>query len=159
MNTTVNLQDAFSYAMWPMIALGSALILMLGFLFVLYLMRKLKKRKPKPVPVSVKPAPVAIDVLRSKYLSELAKLTKAFNEGQIELREAYQKMSSIIRNFVFEVTHIEVQNYTLDDIKAANMPSLEQLVEEYYSPEFARMSEGDFHASMERTKKVIMQWK
>lgn len=142
-----------------MIVLGSALILMFGFLFAMYLIRKLKKRKPKPAPVPVKPAPVGIDVLRSRYLAELAKLEKAFSEGQLELRDAYQKISSVIRNFVFEATGIKVQNYTLDEIKTANMPSLEALVEEYYSPEFAKMSEGDFHASMERTKKVIMQWK
>ena len=145
--------------MWPMIVLGTALFAMLALLLTLYLIRKFKHRQPKPVPVPVAPPPVAIDVLKTKYLNLLRKLEAQFSDGSIDLRTAYQKMSLIIRNFVFEATGIKVQNYTLDDIRAAKLTSLEALVEEYYSPEFARMSEGDFYASMNKTGKVIEQWK
>ena len=159
MNTTVTLQDAFSYALWPMIVLGTALFTMLGLLLTLYLIRRFKHRKPKPVPVPIAPPPVAIDVLKTKYLNLLRKLDAQFSDGSVDLRTAYQKISLIIRNFVFEATGIKVQNYTLEDIRAAKLTSLEGLVEEYYSPEFARMSEGDFRASMNKTRKVIEQWK
>ena len=159
MNTTVNMQDAFSYAKWPMIVLVSALALMFGFLLVQFIVRKLKHRKPKPAPVVVKPEPVRIDVLKSKYLAELSRLEALFSNGGIGLREAYQSISSLIRNFVFEATGIKVQNYTLDEIKLTRMPNLEALVAEYYSPEFARMSEGDFLDSMRKTRQVIEQWK
>jgi hypothetical protein len=60
--------------------------------------------------------------------------------------------------FVFEVTDIETQNYTLDEIKKLNMPGLYELIEEFYEPEFALKSVGDFDNSIEKARSVIKKW-
>lgn len=159
MNTTVSLQDAFSYALWPIIVLGSALFIIASILVGLHFYRKYKHRKPKPKPVKVVAKQVNIQALKAKYLRELEKLEHEFSTEKITLRQAYQQISVVIRRFVFEATGIKVQNYTLDEIKTAHMPSLEALVAEYYSPEFAKQSKGDFMESLGKTKKVIEQWK
>ena len=157
MNTSVGLQDAFSYAKWPMIALASVLVLFGIYLLLVFILKKINM-KEKPKPVVVKEPPKDIEMLKRKYLKDLYDLSVEFSSDRVNLRKAYQRMSAIIRNFVFEATGVKVQNYTLDDIRNAGLPRLEALVAEYYSPEFARMSEGDFSDSMMRTKKVIEQW-
>ena len=68
-------------------------------------------------------------------------------------------MSMCIRKFVHAVTGIKVQNYTLGDIGGLNMPGLYNLVSEYYSPEFARKSEGDVINSLAKTRSMIEQWR
>lgn len=38
------------------------------------------------------------------------------------------------------------------------MPELYYLVAEYYAPEFARKSDGDVRASLEKTRSLIERW-
>lgn len=63
-----------------------------------------------------------------------------------------------MRMFVFEVTDIKIQNYSLKEIKKTNIPNLYELIEEYYEPEFASKSVGDFGISIEKARRVIEKW-
>lgn len=96
--------------------------------------------------------------IKEKYIKELEKIEMDYNAKKITLRSAYQKMSRCIRKFVFDVTGIRVHNYTLEDIKALHMPILEELIKEYYAPEFSKQSSGDVTASLEKTKRAIEIW-
>ena len=58
----------------------------------------------------------------------------------------------------FAVTGKEVHTYTLEEVREADMPALEVLMEEYYKPEFAEHSAGDVIASIDKTKKAIETW-
>lgn len=60
--------------------------------------------------------------------------------------------------FVFEVTDITTQNYSLSEIKKLNIPILYELIEEYYEPEFAEQTNGDFDNSINKARRVIEQW-
>jgi len=96
--------------------------------------------------------------IKQKYIKILIDLEKKLDNNNISIREAYQKLSSAIRYFVYEVTNIKVQNYTLQDIKKLDMPILYELVEEYYVPEFSEKSIGNIKLSIEKTRKVIEKW-
>ena len=61
--------------------------------------------------------------------------------------------------FVFEVTGIKVQHYTLTEIRRVNIPQLTNLVREYYEPEFARETRADVRASIFRTRSLIESWR
>ena len=82
-----------------------------------------------------------------------------FNNKVITERVAFQRLSSLIRNFIHETTNIKVQNYTLKEIKLVNMPVLYELVSEYYDPEFAVASDGNFIKSYNKTRMVIERWR
>ena len=99
-----------------------------------------------------------IEVIKNKYLIQLDNVELNFREQSISLRECYQKISEIIRMFVFEVTDISTQNYSLSEIKKLNMPVLYELIEEYYEPEFASRSIGDFESSIAKARRVINEW-
>lgn len=150
MKTSVNLQGPFSYALWPIIVVGALLLLCIGIL----IFPKLKSLfKPRKVP-----APEKVIEIKNKFLMELSGIEVDLVNNRISTRDAYKKMSVCIRAFVFEVTGIEVLSYTLQDIQRLKMPLLEELIEEFYAPEFAAKSIGDSMASLQKTKRAIERW-
>ena len=99
-----------------------------------------------------------VPVIKEKYMKQLTAIEQKYTNKEIELRKAYQLISEAIRLFVFEVTDIKTQNYSLSEIENLNMPSLYELIKEYYKPEFASKSEGDFEVSINNARRVIEEW-
>lgn len=151
MQTSVNLQDPFSYSLYPIIIL---LVILLIYTIIIFHKPK-KNKKIKALP---KERPIDVKKIKSKYIKKLDEVEYKLENNKISTRIAYQHTSSIIRNFVHEVTRIKVQNYTLMEIKNLKMPILYELVQEYYVPEFAERSFGDIQKSIEKTRKVIEKW-
>ena len=117
-----------------------------------------KKKDIKNVKI-IQPSSKNLFDIKNKYLYNIQILIEDLNANKISERIAYQSLSRLIRNFIYEVTNIKVQYYTLEDIKKINMPILSKLVEEYYNPEFERVSKGNVLESIDKTKKVIENWK
>lgn len=153
MQVSVNLQNSFVFEIILLIIL---LIIIFGIM-IYFLMRK-NKKEPKEA-IEIKEVNLKDKrEIQKKYLKELDDLTKEVQKDKINTREAYQKLSKIIRYFVYEITNIKVQNYTLKEIKKINMPMLYELIGEYYKPEFARYFLGNINLSIEKTRKVIEKW-
>ncbi len=151
MPTSVKLQDMFSYSFIPILIL----ILCLLITTIILCLTFLNKTKNKEI-VIIKPN--NLNDIKNKYLKELDNLLLWINENKVSNRHAYQTLSKLIRNFIYEVTGIKVQNYTLSDIEKVNLPILTSLVREYYHPEFAKESLGDIISSLNKTKEVIIKW-
>ena len=73
----------------------------------------------------------------------LDEIIEKYKAGKLSDRHAYQQLSKVIRHFVFDVTGIKVQNYTLSEIKGLNIPMLYYLIDECYEPEFSKQSGGN----------------
>lgn len=160
MDTSVKLQEMLSFSKLPIYITGGLLAAVILYFLLRYLIRCNKKKKTKTVEAK-RPVVVQNRSLtdpRQTYLALLDALEKEYQQGICDVRSTYQKMSEIIRDFVFEMTGIKVQNYTLSDIRQIKMPVLEELVEEYYSPEFAERSEGDVQAALDKTRNAIRHW-
>lgn len=155
MNTKIQLQDMFSYSKSPILILGGLVALYIIVLVAMVVIRKILKNNARKKRI---PKPVNIQRSRDKYLKKLEALRSKFETGDIDIREAYQRMSAIIRDYVYAATGRSVISFTLEDVKKAEMPALQALMEEYYHPEFAKHSEGDVIASIEKTKRAIETW-
>lgn len=156
MESSVSLQDPFTYAVWPLAAAGAVVLAALIFWAVILIRKKRANAPEKPV-IRVL-SPDDRERIKRKYMAELDKIGSDFDSGRLDIRHAYQKMSMCIRRFVNEMTGIKVQNYTLQDIGPLGIPALYSLVAEYYAPEFARRSEGDVKNSLARTRSMIERW-
>lgn len=156
MQTTVNLQDPFSYSLISFIIILIPLIILL-VIGIIYTVKRVKMQNKKEVIVR-KDNIKEISKIKEKYINKLINIEKSLTECKISTRKAYQETSSVIRFFVYEITGIKVQNYTLQDIKELDMKNLYELMEEYYVPEFAEKSVGDIKSSIEKTRKVIERW-
>lgn len=153
MQITVSLQELFSYSIDPIFVL-----IILVFLFTVYFYKKRKKKVKVEIPQIKKIDVKDINEIQKRYIKKLDELQNELKEEKISIREAYQNLSEIVRYFVYEVTDIEVQNYTLKEIKKLNMPKLYNLIKEYYIPEFANISSGNAKESIAKAREVIRKW-
>ena len=150
MQVTTEIQGMFSYSL--------LLIILLIIILIIIFFRMREKKVPKIEEQVIIPPKKDINAIKKNYLIKINNLYEDFNNQKISNRKAYQLLSSLIRNFIFEVTNIKVQNYTLRDIQTLNMPQLYNLVSEYYDPEFAVISRGNIMESINKTKEVINKW-
>lgn len=157
MKTSVTLQEPFSYSLLPIIIL-SILVVSYGIYLLYSLLRKKENKTIAKNPEQHSISKMELVRIKGKYLAQLEQLRQEAYQKQITTRKTYQNMSSCIRQFVYEVTGIKVQNYTLFDIKQLHMPHLEELIQEFYHPEFAVISQGDSNAAYEKAKRVIELW-
>ena len=161
MQTSINLQNNFFY---PLILFILLIVLIIGFtVYLIYEKRKqilhfINKFEPKVKEIPEKNIK-NIPVIKNKFLKQLEEIETDYENKKIKLRIAYQKISQEIRMFVFEVTDITTQNYSLSEIKKLKMPELYNLIEEYYEPEFSSKPEGDFKNSITKARRVINEWK
>ncbi len=155
MQVSTELRPMFSYGYG---AVATVAILMAAMVVALVVLGRKRRAKPEPQQEMVVPPREDLNTIKHRYLAELQTLTNNFTARKISSRQAYQKLSRLVRNFIFEATNIRVQNYTLAEIEAVGMPALSELVREYYDPEFAVATKGDTLAAVERTREVIERW-
>lgn len=158
MQVTVELQDNYSYIPLILLVLVTAVIICLLIVWAGKEKKAEKKVKPEePVQVPVNPRSRAMD-LKRKYDRELICLEDAFDRKDLSERDAYQKLSRLVRDFAHEMTGVKVQNYTLQELRSIGMPQLTALIEECYVPEFALGNQSDVSASIKKARKVISEW-
>ncbi len=151
MQVATELSNMFSYSFLLIIIVILALICCV---FV-----KLKDKSVAPQINEPDISKKDIKEIINAYLIKIDNLVKYIQKEEISNRDAYQKLSLLVRHFVFEVTNIKVQNYSLREIEKLNMPSLYELIKEFYHPEFAVLSQGEILKSIAKTKGVIASWK
>jgi hypothetical protein len=102
---------------------------------------------------------IKLPSLKSLYIKKLEKLLHMVKNGRINNKDAYLKLSVLIREFVKKTTGINVLSYSKEEIKEMNVPALSALMEEYYPPEFAKNIDGDIVTSIRKSIEVISKWK
>lgn len=160
MPTTVELQKMFKYSLTP-IALTALALLLLTLLFILLIVLNIMRNKKAGRKNTIKSllwVKPDMDKLKQEYLARLMKIEMEFDADTTKIRPAYEKMSKLVRDFVYKSTGIEVLKYTLSEIRKTDLDELADLIEEFYAPEFDKISVGDVKASIENTRRVITKW-
>ena len=164
MHLTVDIGDPFSYSLnYIYIFLAIMVVPVIIWLLVKLLSKlikpKPKKETPEEIVSEVKKVRVKDKLkIKNKYLSMLKKLSEKYSAGKIDERKLYTELSSLVRNYVYELTDLEVHKYTLREIRKMNMPGLEQLISDYYTPEFAMESHSNPIEAIENARGVIEAW-
>ena len=164
MVTTVELQDPFEYSWWVYVIAAAILLVALALLIYVFsgIVRMLRVKRPvPPVARHIRLTPERMAKLKQQYISQVHDIMVAFTAGRIDKRDGYQKLSAVIRSFVHEVTGINVENYTVKEVKAMGIRMLDTLMEEYYVPEFAEDERGkdkDLVKSCQTAMGVIRSW-
>ena len=154
MQTSVSLQEPYSFSIVPIIVL---VIITAVLLFVLLFLKKNQKEKSEVKAIPQKNIK-NIPAIKNKHLRELEAIEYQYKSNKLELRKAYQMISENVRLFVFEVTDITTQNYSLMEIKKLNIPNLYETIAEYYEPEFSKKPSGDFINSVNKAKTIIQKF-
>ncbi len=163
MVTTVSLRGPFEYYWWVLAVAGVFLIVAV-VLFILAHMKYMAGRPKKlqnPSKLIRRPLPVNLMMIKDNYSKRLQELGDAYSNKRVGRREAYQRLSALIRGFVSEATGIDVLHYTREEIKAFGIKSLDGLMKEYYVPEFAedeKIKDRNFSISCRNALEVIRKW-
>ena len=149
MDIEKELKMPFDYS-WNIviIMLEIIVIIILGYIFYKYFWQILKNYIIKP----------DVPHLRDRYVKKLTKLYKDVENKKIDLRDAYLKLSKLIREFIEGTTGINVLTLSKSEVKKLGIKELSLLMEEYYPPEFSKYSEGNILNSIDRTLKVMKMW-
>jgi hypothetical protein len=102
--------------------------------------------------------PAGIPALRRKYLAMTDDAERRLASGEMNVRDAYRRMSYIARAFVYEGTGIHVRELTLSEIEKLGLPELEYLVRACYPPEFSPRTPENAARGFALTRKVIRTW-
>lgn len=151
MQTGVELQEPFSYSLIP-------IILLFLILFLPFIIRLFKKYFIKNNSNYVVNNYSDLNVIKLKYLNKLDELERMLDSNDITNRKAFQELSLLIRSFIKEISGLDVTTCVLSDIRKMNIPVVYELIEEYYSPEFAKISKGNIRSSISKTRGVIYRW-
>ena len=96
--------------------------------------------------------------LRVLYLRKLEKLLADVTNNRIDIREAFFRLSGIIRGFIKLASGINVLSMSKKEVHELGNREISELMEEYYPPEFSKYSRGDIIGSIERTMELIKKW-
>ncbi len=164
MVNTVELQAPFEYS-WG-VTLTAVLIGLITIGLIAYVVKKLLDLRDKPYVERprfrrVHLTPENLARMKQDYMGRVGSLLNAYNAGTLSKRDGYQRLSAIIRSFIHEVTGINVEAFTVKEVRAMGIRKLDILMEEYYVPEFAedeKALDKDFAASCNVAMGVIKSW-
>ncbi len=144
------------------VVLGAiALTAIVFFLIKVFKALRKKKEAPRPAATKIAMSPDMIYRVKNQYIGKVQALLNSYSQKKIDKREGYQQLSALIREFVHEVTGINVENFTIKEVKAFGIKKLDVLMEEYYVPEFAedeKAKDKDFAESCNKAVGVIKAW-
>lgn len=152
MKVTRDLEPPFTYS-WSTVYILIAILILVILAYVIF---RLKPFFYKKFAKAVHNA--QIPNLKRIYIHKLEKLKNDVNKGKIENREAYVKLSVIIREFIQKTTGLDILSLSRKEAQKLEMKDLGLLMDEYYPPEFSKYSKGDIINSIERTSEVIKKW-
>lgn len=158
MQTSIKLQEPFTYSVIFVVIITGFVLAMTAYLIYINIIKKKVKVEKNNLKVIPEKNIKNVPVIKNKYLEQLNSIEYKYTNNMIDLRKAYQLISESIRMFVFEITDITTQNYSLNELKRLNIPNLYDLIKEYYEPEFASKSVGDFEVSIEKSRRIIKEW-
>lgn len=167
MDSSVTLESMASYAAWPMIVLFLLLLICAATVFFLLWKEKHPAKNSAEVKAPVQTQKPNYVEVKQKYYREINALVIRHKEGK-PIRECYQELSVQLRDFVQEMTGVDVSTYTLTDVRQLKVQALTELIEKYYRPEFGtdayiqemtpEIMTEQFDSVVEETKAVIEKW-
>lgn len=154
----VELRDWMSYEpIWLASGVGLLCLLIAWHGLVLWLTRR---RRPRSLnTLRAKPLTVPdLSTLQARYLRLIDEVEAAYTERRLSTRQAHQKLSYLLRRFVYEVRGHRADTLTLADLMQTRYHQLAAAVQRYYLPEFARLEHGDTAEALRIAREVISTW-
>ncbi len=158
MQKTTELREWVSYEpIWLIVGLILLTMLVSWYCFVFFSTRH---KKPQSL-ATLKPQPYTppdLTALKQKYLQLIKEVETAHQSKEISARLVHQKLSYLLRMFVFETHGHRVDTLTLADLQKTRYEQLTKAIERYYLPEFTKVQQGDVDSALLLAREVIQQW-
>lgn len=142
---------------WMVAGISIVVLVAVWIVLVLFITRK---KQPKLLSSQRPREPVLPDIpaLQAKYLFLIIETESQYSQKILTSRQVHQKLSLLLRFFVYEAKGVRAQVFTLSDLKRAGLPSVTSAIEEYYRPEFASVKTGDVPSALITAREVVTTW-
>jgi len=137
-----------------------ALLLLVTFAWIGFIFWHTRQRVQKTVSTLAPHKIAAIDLaaLKNKYIALIDEAATEHQQNKLTARQTHQKLSLIVRFFVFEATGFPAQVMTLSDIERRNFPTLQSTIAAYYPDEFEALLKGNVTVSVTKAKDMVTTW-
>ena len=119
-------------------------------------------RHRKPVTIaSLRPqqgAVVDLVALKQKYLALISEVEVQAQQAQITPRQTHQRLSTLVRQFVFDASGFRAQIMTLSDLEKSRYPAVKEVIQKYYPGEFESIVRGDPLEACTVAKGMVQAW-
>ena len=143
-------------AIWNVIAIAIVVGAILLIVVIIRLTRT-PPATPEATDLQWMPA-VDRDEVRSRYLAMIDAAQSEYRERRMPARQLHQRMSSLVREFAFDIDGVRARTMTLTDLRATRNDSLGDVIARLYPGEFAAVDRGNPEESVELARRVVRSW-
>ena len=108
------------------------------------------------------PRRVRLSVARRKHLARLEQLRLGVEAGRVPVRDAHQQISAVVRSFVTEAGSVDARTMSLEQLRAAELPRVVELVALVYPPAFEPGDQGRpderLDPALRGARDIVRQW-
>lgn len=140
--------------LWNVVA---AAIVIGAILLIVAIVRSTRARRSDATDIDWIPV-VDRDATRERYLGLIDDAEADHRAGRMRARQLHQRMSFLVREFVFEIDGVNAPTMTLSDLRATRHHPLGDTVSQLYPGEFAPIDRGSPGESAELARRLVRSW-
>ena len=137
--------------------LGFLLLLVVAAWWVFVFVSTRKSRVPERSASAVPVGP-AVEVIRKRYLGLIDETRVAYLSGGLPDREAYQRLSMLMRSYVEEREGTRTVTLTLKELRGTTFTPLTEAVARLYPGAFGPEESGTVAQALDRARGLVTSW-
>ena len=141
--------------LWGLLAAGILLLIVLFYVLVPWFTRD--RRPRSSAGTAWMPFAPEID-LRTKYNALIGEVEESHRRGELSARASHQKLSLLLRYFVYESSGLRAPQMTLTELRGTPAVPLAEAVEKLYPGAFSSRGHGSVHEAAETARRVVFSW-
>ncbi|HWH27064.1 MAG TPA: hypothetical protein VNT53_10520 [Pseudolysinimonas sp.] len=144
---------------WPWwIVLPVFLLLLVAWFLLSRRLARRRRRDDVATPSAPKaPLPLPIDV-RRKAWSRIDDIERRTVAGELSARDAHIELSGVLRELAFFTSSHDARKMNLDELRAAGMHDLANIVGSFYPVAFAAPEANDARAAIVTARQAVTRW-
>lgn len=140
---------------WGLLGFLILLVVIGWWVFVFASTRK--SRVPQPQGASAPTGP-AVETIRRRYLGLIDETRAAYAKGDIPDREAFHRLSMLLRSYVEEREGMRTVTMTLKDLRATRLTPLSDAVARLYPGAFSPEYTGTVAQAVDEARGLVTSW-
>ncbi|NLT25426.1 MAG: hypothetical protein GXX90_02015 [Microbacteriaceae bacterium] len=141
--------------MWLLLGLALLAAIVAYALLVGAITRRRRETAPAPEPVE----PVDLEALRARTAERIDAIEQEARTGGLEGREAHERLSGAVREYVAEATGLPADRMTLADLERSPLRGTTRAVARFYPAVFAAEPADDLDGALRAAREVLAGWR
>ncbi|CAN5318623.1 hypothetical protein BH09ACT5_BH09ACT5_19660 [soil metagenome] len=141
---------------WALLGIAIRLLVIAWWLFIAWSTRK--SRVPAR-DYTGRPATETVGVIRERYLGLIDEAAAAYAKGELQDREAYHRLSMLLRSYVEEREGTRTVTMTLGELRKTRLIALSDAIARLYPGAFSPHHRGTVPRAIDEARALVTSWK